>query len=126
MCECSEMDWSGVDQTAAHHPDCRTVKILFGDTDHKEVARMLVFRTGGPNLQRKISLNLNDVRTLPDTHTKEACETPSFAETSRQFESAISHFIAEHPDQILGVIVSALETRSELGVRLRELLLRGR
>lgn len=146
MCECSEKDWSGVDQTVEHHPDC--LKQFFnrahenhpGEREGKEVF------VGG-NLYRHLVINLNKMNdTLTrldsrpaknvvhlgltaDPHSLEACQQrgfPGLTDDEVELESDVLQIIEANPEWIARAIVKCLQQSTEAAQVLRQELSKGR
>lgn len=135
MCKCSELDWSGVDQTAEHHPECGTTTIvpLFGDVHYfgkitidanRNITRSAQLHDW-KNSECKYLLHVGggvvEMVSDEDMHTKEACENriPDLVPAQNEFDQMILSFIERNPEAFAGAVARCIREGKAAGILLR-------
>ena len=117
LCKCAELDWTNVDQTKDHHPDCVRVEYVgFGES----------------NLTRSINLNLNmeDCKETFPMHTGFGVvgmvDESTALEDRSDNEADVLKILAANSRFVVLAVIDELERGTEAGRKLKDLILNGR
>lgn len=135
MCKCAELDWTNVDQTKEHHPDCARTKggvVVNPYPSEKDCVEFFIQRSEMPVAiggSFPMHTGFGVVEMADDTHTLEECKEKSSLNpflTEHYLESELLKVLAANSRFVVLAVIDEIQSGTEAGRKLKDLILNGR